>query len=230
VVFFVFLVVSIQPFFFGKETEYLLVDMLLQKYLQESYHQTAYQTLVYLVRGPLAPKLTRLTRETLEVTKEVNRLVVECTFRKRAARGRGGLKAASSSQDQQDGDGVAGKLKKPPGRKRKRNAAPVSEDEEGVVGLSDDEIEEVDIERPRLPLPVSTQSQGRSWILNTNEEEDSDFFDDGDGWSHSMRSMAKRSSSPTRKKQRISQGWDSAGGFMGRVITENDKEVMVLSD
>lgn len=51
-----------------------------ERYLQESYHQMAYQTLVYLVSRPLAPSSTR---ETLEATKEASRLVVECSKRKR---------------------------------------------------------------------------------------------------------------------------------------------------
>ena len=226
---FMFLVVSIQVFsflLFGKETEYLLVDMLVQKYLQESYHQTAYQTLVYLVRGPLGPRLTRLTREALEATKEVNRLVVECTFRKRAGRRRASLKAGSSSQDQQDG--VGGKMKKPPGSKRKRDVVSRSEEGDGVVGLSDDEIEEVEMDDQR-PRPVPSRSQVPKEI-STDDEEESDFIDDGDGWSRSLWPMTKRSLPPTRKKRRSSPGLGGAGGFMGRVITENDKEVMVLSD
>ena len=96
-----------------------------------------------------------------------------------------------------------------------------------MVGLSDDEIEvDVDVELPRTPLPVPGGSQVRREI-STDEEEDSDFIGDGDGWSHSW--LLAKPSPPTRKKPR-SSGWGSAGGFIGRVITENDQEVMVLSE
>lgn len=167
-----------------------------------------------------------MTRETLEATNEVNRLVVECAFRQRAVRGRkSGLKAGSSGQDQQDS--VGGRMKKPPGSKRKRNDVPMSE--EGAVGLSDDQIEvEVDVRRLR-PVPVLSQALCREFISTDDDEEDSDFIDDGDGWSRSVRPTAKRPLPPTRKKRRSSPGLGSSGGFMGRVITENDQEVMVLS-
>ena len=119
-------------------------------------------------------------------------------------------------------------MKKPPGSKRKRDVVSRLEEGDGVVGLSDDEIEEVEMDDQR-PRPVLSRSQVPKEI-STDDEEESDFIDDGDGWSRSLWPMTKRSLPPTRKKRRSSPGLGGAGGFMGRVITENDKEVMVLSD
>lgn len=213
-----------------------MTHLLVQKYLEERYHQTAYQTHVYLVRGPLAPRLTRLTRENLMATKDANHLTIECTFRKRVRISKPGKKAKGKAVQDQD----AKKPRSAPlsSGKRKRNIAlseeeedkaeeeDIDEDDRAPIELTDEESEEV-----RTPQ-IKYVPKPKSWVPDDNSsDEDSDYVDDD--WVHSMRSTAKLL--PPRKKHKSFGGSGSGGGrglsgVEGRIITEDDREILVLSD
>ncbi|KAJ7071166.1 ATP-dependent DNA helicase [Mycena amicta] len=94
------------------EVESLVIDLLVQKYLVERYHQTAYSTVVYLETGPLALRLTRVPRERLKTAEHVPK--IECCFRATSRKTKG--KSATGSSK------VAGK--------RKRQSTSSDEEEE----------------------------------------------------------------------------------------------------
>ncbi|EDR06895.1 uncharacterized protein LACBIDRAFT_165891, partial [Laccaria bicolor S238N-H82] len=48
------------------EIEHLLIQLILQKYLDVEYHQTAYKGIVYIVPGQLAPTLVHLGKKDIE--------------------------------------------------------------------------------------------------------------------------------------------------------------------
>ncbi|KAJ6621593.1 P-loop containing nucleoside triphosphate hydrolase protein, partial [Mycena sp. CBHHK59/15] len=62
------------------DIETLLVELLIQKYLKEKYQSTAYSTNVYLDSGPLALRLTRMSRDRVKTDQTAPK--IECSFRK----------------------------------------------------------------------------------------------------------------------------------------------------
>lgn len=155
------------------EIEHLLVELLIQRYLQETYNQTAYATNVYLALGPLAPRLTCISRENL---KNVQGLKIECTFQTPARKQKGDGKAGSSKAKPKASNGATQNiLNQIKGVKRKRQPVPSSEDEEEEIGRVPDEDDE--------HFEPAFQDKNR----------DADNSDSSDhemvyGWSHSMRS------------------------------------------
>jgi hypothetical protein len=126
------------------------VHLLLQKYLTEKYHQTAYSTNVYLTLGPMARQLTRHTRESIDGLQGVK---VECVFRKKAKKPR---------------------VQKPPSKakagKRKRGASlSGGENDEDIVIVSGEEDEEED---------CAHRGQVVRRYEESGEDDDDDTIDD----------------------------------------------------
>ncbi|KAF5380149.1 hypothetical protein D9615_006207 [Tricholomella constricta] len=200
------------------EIEHLLVDLIIQQYLEEKYHQTSYSTNVYVARGPLAPRLSRHTRESLRNATGVK---VECAFRKKAKRSKVSGKSAPSSSKKPASSTAAGK------RKRMITDSEDDERENIEIVLDEDDEDDDDDEDfvakagPSHSLPVSTR---RAFVL-TEADSDNDGDTEGD-WSFSMRNKGP----PASKKPKSSTANLMEGRFKGKVITENDRTVLVLSD
>ncbi|KAF7306791.1 ATP-dependent DNA helicase [Mycena indigotica] len=77
------------------ELETLLVELLVHRYLVESYHQTAYSTVVYLETGAIALRLTRVPRDRLSSSEHVPK--IECCFRSITRKSKAKKSAAEGS-------------------------------------------------------------------------------------------------------------------------------------
>ncbi|KAJ7169741.1 P-loop containing nucleoside triphosphate hydrolase protein [Mycena filopes] len=147
------------------ELESLLVELLVKRYLVEKYHSTAYTTVVYLMTGPLALRLTRVPRD--RVMTDPHAPKIECVFRtvtrKKKAKA---TKGSSSKDDKKTG-------------KRKRQAASSDEEEEdGEAGGDemDDFIqeEEPEVNRSRTFPETLEDSDAESdplWTFTMLEED-----------------------------------------------------------
>jgi hypothetical protein len=151
---------------YAQDLESLLVELLVQRYLVEKYHSTAYTTVVYLTNGPQALRLTRTPRDRVKTDKNVPK--IECFFRKIVRKTKAKNAKASSSK----GDKQAGK------RKRQTQSSDEEEDHEVDDFILEDENDDPGI----VKHPADTS---RRPIV---PEEDSDFesevFPD---WTYSMR-------------------------------------------
>lgn len=173
----------------------------------EKYHQTAYSTNVYLTLGPLARQLTRHTQETVNGAQGVR---VECVFRKKPKKTK--AEAGSSASKEK---GVQKPLSKVKAGKRKRAASlSEGEDDDQIVIVSDEEDED--------------NKEGRAYRdraanpYEGSEDDDDEIIDD---WSHTMRDDP-----PVKRQRRKSAVINQLDGFVGTLIRENNKEVLVLSD
>lgn len=164
----------------------------------------------------------RLTRESLKDKKDIK---VECLFRSRVR------KTNSNSNAKAGPSRIKAKIDK-------KTQKPVSSTERGkrkrAVSSSEEEVEDQleivpDSEDEDMVVsgrPANTRQQRGSPISMDNDDDD-----DIDDWTHTMRS--KGQAYPPPKKRRSSGfivGVDKEAKFSGKVITENDKEVLVLSD
>nr|GAT44070.1 ATP-dependent DNA helicase [Mycena chlorophos] len=125
-----------------EEVETLIVHMLVQRYLVEKYHQTAYNTVVYLGSGPLAVSLTRFSRDRLAIDAHAPK--IECCFRA-ATRKR-------KSRSEKEGSKSSGK--------RKRQAGSSDEEEEE----SDADILDVAPEENQHMEEVSSDSESAAQV------------------------------------------------------------------
>ncbi|KAF9460286.1 ATP-dependent DNA helicase [Collybia nuda] len=189
------------------DIEYLLVHLLLQRYLMERYNQTAYSTNVYLTLGPLARQITRHTQETVVSAPGVR---VECVFRRKAKKSGTGVGSASKVK------GGLNPLSKVEARKRKRATSPFEGEEDDEIVIISDEENEVDLEEVRAYRGTAVEHYVGS------EDDEDEIIDD---WSHTMRDVP-----PPTKRSRKSAIINKMDGFVGTLITENNKEVLVLSD
>ncbi|KAJ7650969.1 hypothetical protein FB45DRAFT_1018330 [Roridomyces roridus] len=85
------------------ELETLLVQLLIENYLRESYHQTAYKPIVYLLTGPLARRPTCLSQERVVLDRNVPK--IECLFRTKAtwkSRAKAGASKGKRKRQSQD--------------------------------------------------------------------------------------------------------------------------------
>ncbi|GLB39373.1 putative ATP-dependent DNA helicase [Lyophyllum shimeji] len=200
------------------EIEHLLVQLLVQQYLEEKYQQTAYATNVYITRGPLAPRLSRHTAESL---KNAPGMQIECIFRQKVKKPKTNGKTAP-------------KVKKlsssVPAGKRKRGVFDSDDEREEIdlfVDDSDDDSEDDDDRDLRThkrpsPLPVPGLSRTRTVIVANSDD---DVIDEG--WSFSI---TNKGPIPASKRPRRSGTGRPVGRFEGLVIKENDTDVLVLSD
>ncbi|KAF7310790.1 ATP-dependent DNA helicase [Mycena chlorophos] len=125
-----------------QEVETLIVHMLVQRYLVEKYHQTAYNTVVYLGSGPLAVSLTRFSRDRLTIDAHAPK--IECCFRT-ATRKR-------KTRPEKEGSKSSGK--------RKRQAGSSDEEEEE----SDADILDVAPEENQHMEEVSSDSESAAQV------------------------------------------------------------------
>jgi hypothetical protein len=183
------------------------VELLIQRYLKEKYAQTSYSTNVYLTLGPLAPRLTRVTRENL---KNMQGLTIECTFRTRKRKSKGDGKAGPGGAKPKPSNGMTQSA----GIKKKRKRpVPGSEDDDEVVLIPDEDIEE--------QKDTGLASRGFDKGGDGNDDDD-EIVDD---WSHTMRSDF-----PPSKRRRSSEGpQDNKKNVITNPAVGSD-EIFILSD
>jgi ATP-dependent DNA helicase Q1 len=185
------------------------VELLLSRYLQESYSANAYAVNVYVVPGPQAIRLTRISREDLEKNRGPR---VECSFRKAARKGKTTDKdnkrtSKKPSKEDLDHHGPTvisdGQKKVKTSRKRKRQATSDADNELNGFNESGleygDEIEDF-------------TNQLRQVDAQTSEPEDDD-------WTFSMDASSRimpRKGVGITKVHESSEKWD-------------DEEIITLS-
>ncbi|KAJ7786162.1 P-loop containing nucleoside triphosphate hydrolase protein [Mycena metata] len=166
------------------ELESLLVELLVQRYMVEKYHSTAYTTVVYLMTGPLALRLTRVPRD--RVKSDPHAPKIECAFRTVTRKKK--AKAATGSSSKGD---------KKTGKRKRASASSEEDDEDDDNGgdemddsIQDDIDEEQQVNRSRASFPETLD----------DSDIESELVDD---WSHSMRDHpTKKVDAPPLKKQR----------------------------
>ncbi|KAG5652677.1 hypothetical protein H0H81_004114 [Sphagnurus paluster] len=192
------------------EIEHLLVELIIKQYLAEKYQQTAYSTNVYVTGGPIAPALSRHTRESIATARGVN---VEYAFRKRPTKAK--AKAPSSSRKPGSSTG-----------KRKRVAPDSDDDEHEEIDIFQDD-DDGDEDDDSIIIEPQTQ-KGASPRHFALSEEDSDDGDEIDGdWQVSIR---KKGPPPSKRTRSSGSRTAPPGNLKGKVITENDRAVIVLSE
>ncbi|KAF8213207.1 P-loop containing nucleoside triphosphate hydrolase protein [Mycena galopus ATCC 62051] len=160
------------------EVESLLVELLVQRYLVEKYHSTAYTTVVYLMTGPLAMRLTRIPRDRVKTLQEPR---IECSFRTVARKSKAkGAKASSSKGDSKSG-------------KRKRQSQSSEEEEEPPE--DDGEMDDFILEDEDGLRPTASHSMHALADAIDNSDQESELPD----WTYSMRGLPlkKRRTSPS---------------------------------
>ncbi|KAJ7487448.1 ATP-dependent DNA helicase [Mycena galericulata] len=160
------------------ELESLLVDLLVKRYLVEKYHSTAYTTVVYLMPGPLALQLTRISRELITAARGAPK--IECLFRTTVRKTKG--KAATAKAG-----GSKGKRKREVQGSEEEDNEDEAEDEGGEDEMDDFIIEDDPVEEKHVASHSRT-------TLKPLAADDSDFESELI-WSYSLRD------SPPAKKR-----------------------------
>jgi ATP-dependent DNA helicase Q1 len=191
-----------------QDLEMLLVELIVSQYLNESFHTNAYAINVYIVPGPRAPRLIRLSRE--DVSSGGGRRVM-CSFRRK---GSGKAKATKSSK--KDSERSADKSKQPrsPQKKRKRGIPEEEGDGDDFVFLDEDGGSE------RGLVMQGRRVEGQKFAAFEDDDENEGESDD---WAHSFRSSCLSPRPKKHWKHEVSRG-ESSKAVLG------DVEVMVLSD
>ena len=94
-----------------------MVELLLSRYLEESYSANSYVVNVYVVPGPQAIRLTRISREDLTNNKGPR---VKCSFRKVARKKAAGKSTKGTSKKASNEDPVDHRISNRADTKRKR--------------------------------------------------------------------------------------------------------------
>ncbi|KDQ53749.1 hypothetical protein JAAARDRAFT_136746 [Jaapia argillacea MUCL 33604] len=165
----------------NEEVETIVVNLLLSRYLQESFYQTAYSTNVYVEPGPQSIVLGRLSREDVE---EGRGRRVMCTILTKGARKGAGVKAPKSTPKASSSTKASASAKASGSTKRKKTPPPsVKVDRGDSEGASDNSDVEFSPPRqaPRLQIEFSDYDS-----------------DEAEGWSHSLRPPAPKRRKSTR--------------------------------
>ncbi|KAJ7630796.1 P-loop containing nucleoside triphosphate hydrolase protein [Roridomyces roridus] len=158
------------------ELETLLVELLIENYFRESYHQTAYSRIVYLVTGPLALRLTRIPRERVESDRNAPK--IECLFRTAVRKSR--AKASASKG------------------KRKRQSQGSSDEEEEEEEHGEDEMDDFILEDE--PESISVPRKTMPAV------EDSDVESELPSWTYSMRDPPTKKRRTEVKTRTVMEG------------------------
>lgn len=171
---------------YRQEAETLLIHLLLSHYLKEDFHSTAYSINVYLVSGPQAMRLTRLTREAIQSGTGQK---IEYTFlTKPAKRGTASSKGKIPGfKLSKENGNMQSKLSQAwvNGRKKRKRVSSDGEDS----GDMDTFIVDDDVPSPPQPKHKASGSRkpeaDKSRASPPMEVPDSDIFDD-DMWIYNM--------------------------------------------
>jgi len=162
-----------------EDTETLCVHLLVNDYLQEDFHPTAYTTNVYVIPGPNALRLSRMSRIDMEQGKGPS---LECSFPNKPKR-----KGASQKSPRKKAQAEQGECSELGSSSRPRKRALPSYDER------DEDITLTNHERNDHNLKD---------MYGDPEDDEFDLQDeveDADDWNFSLRG---RSTQPSRKKPR----------------------------
>ncbi|KAL1674623.1 P-loop containing nucleoside triphosphate hydrolase protein [Schizophyllum commune] len=188
-----------------EDVESLIVQLLIDNYLREDFHATAYDIILYLKPGPLAGRLTRRSKDDLGNVRILHKFRV--------------VKRKSSKK----ADAGASDKPKPASNKGKKKAAKAIGDDEEEDPDPDDDVQETPAPRPRRTTASSkatvkgkattngkatpssraaTSSKAEAIEIEDSSDpaEEVDEDDSDADWEHSYRGRGSQ-----RKRQRISR-------------------------
>uniref|UniRef100_D8QE93 ATP-dependent DNA helicase n=1 Tax=Schizophyllum commune (strain H4-8 / FGSC 9210) TaxID=578458 RepID=D8QE93_SCHCM len=190
-----------------EDVESLIVQLLIDNYLREDFHATAYDIILYLKPGPLAGRLTRRPRDDLGNVRILHKFRVVKRKSKKAAAGSSDKAAAGSAEKE---GGSSEKVKSGSSKGKKKAATKPSEYDEDMD--SDDDVQETPApRRPRRAIAfskatASSEAPTSSKAEAIEIEDSSDAVEEVDGddsdadWEHSYRGGGSQ-----RKRQRMSR-------------------------
>ena len=210
-----------QPYL--QQIEHLIIRLLTRGYLQEEYHETAYNRVVYIAPGPLATRLNHHTRQSIKG--EVKR---KLEFLFTSSKIKSGTKRKSGDVSQSSGSKKRKVLEKSSKAKGKMKA--VEPDDQDDFGVEDEYQEDIFLSDDEVPAGVSQKALDKNVPDDMYESFDENLSDDNEdsinyGWSHSLleepRPAKPYSINQTKASKRLAMN----------IIQEGDHEVVeLLSD
>lgn len=183
-----------------KETEMLIVQLLVEGYLTAQVQRTQYATYAYLIPSLTASRITRHTRGGIPKCD----YTISCHFPIRARKGMNGKKRAESVDKEPPPQGIATTSGARPSHptKRKHEGTEDPEDDGNVIEISsdavyeDDEVLEAD-PPPRSwgthkPFRGSGTGEGGSRPNAMQVDSDSEGEWNDDGWTYSHRQKPRQ--------------------------------------
>jgi ATP-dependent DNA helicase Q1 len=199
-----------------QDTETLLIHLLTSQFLAEIFKPSQYATNVYIILGPAAPQLARLSREQVE---RGNGPRVMCSFRRKPKKTRSRAKAAHRERGSKQQDSM-----QQPKRGRPHKQVEASDDDGDDEGLDEDSggeggisdiYEDVKIHQPAANTLIKRTQDDRHTDLDSDQDDDFD-----DDWNYSMRAGP----SSHKRQRRTAERPPST-----KTVLEGDIEFMVLS-
>ncbi|EIM81881.1 ATP-dependent DNA helicase [Stereum hirsutum FP-91666 SS1] len=175
-----------------KETEALVMTLVVRGYLKEAYVQTAYRTNIYLTTGPKAYPITRLSRTDIENGRgeRINMGVLKEVKKKRKSRKSGtnasGKDVPTSSKTAKAGRGVKRKQIEMDGEDE-------GDEDEDIVDDADDEVQET----PRTSRARRKENTNTRRPIGFDFEDPSDdeveYVSGEDDWAYDMKGTGHQS-------------------------------------
>ena len=209
-----------------QQIEHLIVRLLTHEYLQEEYHETSYNRVVYVAPGRLAARLSYHTRQSIKG--EVKR---KLEFLFTSSRIKSGTKRKSGDSSQLSGPKkrkVSGKSSKAKGKMKAVEPDDQDdfgdEDEPTVIYSDQDGIEDASFlsndDAPQGPSQKLLDNHVPDDIYGSDNDDDADDYQ----WSRSLLEEPR-----PRFKPHVKNQTKASNRFTMNIIQEGDNEVMVLS-
>ncbi|KAF8638726.1 hypothetical protein AX16_010449 [Volvariella volvacea WC 439] len=186
-----------------EDVERMIIQLVIDDFLQPMYRPTSYSTIVYLVPGKMANRLLMHTQETLSSLPETMRLMYTFLMTSKKSKGKAKERVPKRTAPDEPENGVAGSSKNPPssstsrlhnssistGRNTKVNKT------NGVAGSSNSSTvvaEDDDFDREGKGPRGMRRKLSRILLSDDDDaphvkSSGSSDYEDGDLWSHSMR-------------------------------------------
>ncbi|PPQ78009.1 hypothetical protein CVT25_015565 [Psilocybe cyanescens] len=200
------------------DIEHLLVYLLTQDYLKEEYLQTAYNCVVYVVAGKLAPRISHLSHERITSSAKPK---LEFTFAKPAAK----KKATKAA----DGTSKSTIPKKRPSSGSAKGKEKEVLDSDGDDDVSSDGEAHHEVMKPSAKGQKSqTAPQKASTSFNSNDMYASDSEDD-DIVDCDWILPLKEEPRPKRRRKADAESPGTGSGYTMNIVKEGDREILELS-
>lgn len=192
-----------------KESEILIIQLIIEGYLRVQVQQTQYRTNAYLIPSLTAPRITRHPREDLAKCD----YSIRCHFPMKVKITKGKARAPLDDEGPPpQGIASTSRARPPHLTKRKRKEVDDQEDDENVIEISSDVVDDDEIfEADHPPRPLGGQkllgsstrgAEPRSYVIVDSEPEgwSGPDSEEGDIWMYSHRPkprQRRRTKSPS---------------------------------
>lgn len=193
----------------------MLIQLLLSHHLKEEYHSTAYAINVYVLSGPQAIRLTRLSREAIEGGSGSR---LECSFLKKTSRKVTGSTKRKQSDKQTNLSAYLEKSESPEclspipmGKSKKKRPQSFGEFDDDFI------VEDEDVSH--TPLEHSPHDHSNNGLRSKLRRRSSNYHDGDSAWTFTMDDDDDDDVVPAAKRRRTVHSGPGS-----------DDEVVVLSD